>query len=59
VIETTATDQVFSLEGIALDWHMDPLFGASEAEGNSAKWEVGQKEALWLGLVLAGALLCS
>jgi hypothetical protein len=37
VIETTATavDQVFSLEDIAPDWHMDPLFSVSEAEGTT------------------------
>jgi integrase len=37
VIETTATamDQVFSLEDIAPDWHMDPLFSVREAEGSA------------------------
>lgn len=37
VIETTATamDQVFSVDDIAPDWHMDPLFSVSEAEGRS------------------------
>jgi integrase len=36
VIETTATamDQVFALEDIAPDWHMDPLLSVSEAEGH-------------------------
>ena len=39
VIETTATamDQVFSVDDIAPDWHMDPLFSVSEAEGDAGR----------------------
>lgn len=39
VIETAATamDQVFSVDDVTPDWHMDPLFSVSEAEGSTPK----------------------